>query len=297
MKPFLKWVGGKTTLLSDLQSHFPKKIRNYYEPFIGGGSVFLMLMNSEDIVVKRFYLNDKNAHLINVYKCIQNNIEELNTKLKALHNTYHKAEMIEQPKRHAHVFNEKWTINDIVKKGKSYVYYHYRNVFNEHKSGSVEEAALFIFLNKTCFRGLFREGKNGFNVPFGHYKNPKIFIDLMPYHKLFTKHNITFSAFDYKIFLKKRKITKKDFVYMDPPYIPVNKTSFVDYNKQGFNHDELIELCNTMKNVSFVQSNSYCDKTKNGYKAFQQHHVVTKRRINSKNPGSKIKEIMIVNTS
>ena len=85
------------------------------------------------------------------------------------------------------------------------------------------------------------------------------------------------------MFLKKRKITKKDFVYMDPPYISVNKTSFVDYNKQGFNHDELIELCNTMKNVSFVQSNSYCDKTKNGYKAFQQHHVVTKRRINSKN--------------
>ncbi|ABT15173.1 DNA methyltransferase [Paramecium bursaria Chlorella virus NY2A] len=259
--PFLKWVGGKQKLIDDIIKHFPNNIDTYYEPFLGGGSVLLAVLNS-DIRIKKIRANDLNAYLVQTYIDIRDNTEELISSLKELKN-----------------------IDD---------YYENRKLFNELKKEnqfSVKASALFIYLNKTCFRGLYREGPNGFNVPFGHYKNPNwINADLLRVWSDKIK-NVEFSCLPYQDFLN--DVGEHDFVYLDPPYAPENKTSFTKYNVSDFlDHEQFFSV--VKKLPRFVMSNSKTEHTLYAFAEFEIHEIVARRSINSKKPGSTTTEIVVI---
>ncbi len=167
---FLKWVGGKTQIMETLLEHIPDRIGTYYEPFLGGGSVCFQLLRS-DRRIGRFRCFDANRDLINVYKQIQNSPDQLIGELKQLTTTFKKR-------------------SDSLKES---LYYSIRKIYNDRRSDPIKHAALFIFLNKTCFRGIYRTNRKGdYNVPYGHYKNPTIYdpIVIREYSSLFNDHDI-----------------------------------------------------------------------------------------------------------
>ncbi|AAC96931.1 DNA methyltransferase [Paramecium bursaria Chlorella virus 1] len=260
--PFLKWVGGKQKFVNNIITHFPKNIDTYHEPFLGGGSVLLAVLNS-DIQIKKIRANDLNAYLIQTYIDVKDNTEELIEELKSLKNSEED-------------------------------YYENRKIFNSLKKEghfSVKASALFIYLNKTCFRGLYREGPNGFNVPFGHYKNPNwINADLLRGWSDKIK-NVEFSCLPYQDFLN--DVGEHDFVYLDPPYAPENKTSFTKYNVSDFlDHEQLFSIVKSLP--QFVMSNSKTEKTLNAFASFEILEITTRRAINSKKPGSTTTEIIVI---
>ena len=281
MKPFLKWVGGKTNILDKLTEYIPREINNYYEPFLGGGSVlihFLGLVEKGCILLKgNVYASDINETLINTYKSIQARPEILSKTLKVYFDEYNET------------------------KNKEEYYYKIRTLFNSFKEHSIEKSAVFIFLNKTCFRGLYRENKNGkFNVPYGHYKTtPKMITleELKKLQKLFEK--VTFEIVSFENVLD--KVQEGDFVYLDPPYVPVNetKTDFVQYNSKGFDkqfHSLLFEKVKQLKG-NFTMSNSNCEMTIQTFSNSNVNviKVIAKRSIHSKNPETKTTELIISN--
>jgi DNA adenine methylase len=302
--PILKWVGGKRDIISNIFDKFPKEIDNYYELFIGGGSVFLELISrceKNEIKVNKFILNDINETLITMYNNIKNNdeLEILIKELKTLNENYNKATHIEYPKRHKYQIDLNENIENVIKKGKSFLYYYYRQLYNSISNNTILKSALLIFLNKTCFRGLYREGPNGFNVPFGNYENPSIYDEhyLKHLNHIFKKYDITFSNINFRDF---KSFNKNDFVYLDPPYYPVNDKSFVEYNESGFGkkeNEELYELCKLLNKVSikFIHSNSSASFILEKYKEFKIENINVKRRINSKNPESSVLEVLIFN--
>jgi len=282
MKPFLKWVGGKTKLLDVLFKHFPREIDTYYEPFLGGGSVLIALLQS-GIIVKRIKVNDLNKDLIDVYLCIRDNPYELMNKLDTIIKTYESVGAIKYEKRKK--FGRQ-TEDEAKSNGKVGLYYYYRDQYN-NTSDVLLKSALFIFLNKTCFRGLYRVGKNGFNVPFGHYKSPGFYNreNMMLLSRAFKR--VDFSSEDFEMFLK--DVKDEDFVYLDPPY----KDTFTGYNKDNFGkHEELLRVCKGLK--TWLQSNSKCDYNEEKYRDYTIVNVDTKHAINSKNPGKNVTEILIV---
>lgn len=302
MKSFLKWVGGKTDIKDTIISHFPKVIGDYYEPFIGGGAILIRLLEAleagEIHVTGKLHVSDINENLINLYLSIKNSIEELLVSLEYYKDMYITAPNVEYPTRH------KFEIKSldeagVQEKGKAFVYYWMRMLYNTSSSLSViDKSALFLVLNKTCFRGLHRVGKNGFNVPFGNYSSPSIFEAnaLLQFHELFQKYDITFTAASFQGLPCK----VGDFVYLDPPYCPIEKNSFVSYNESGFAEREqtqLYELCCHMKeqNIKFIQSNSKSDFVTEMYGDFKIIDIEVKRRINSKIPQSTAKEVLILN--
>ena len=303
LKPVIKWAGGKRQIIEDIFKLLPNKINIYYEPFLGGGSVFLKLLekcNNKNIVVNQFILNDKNTNLINLYLSIKNNINELLDYLKIITNNYYNAKDIKYESRHKCNIEVDMLIDDIIDKGKLYVFYFYRNEYNNIKTNKIKKSELFIFLNKTCFRGLYREAKNKFNVPFGNYKSPFFYNEnyLNKLNLLFNKYNILFLN---KNFIDiKYDLSKDNFIYLDPPYYPIKENSFVDYQKSGFREEEnikLIKLCDTFNNnkIKFIHSNSYCSYNINNYNKYSIEKILCKRRINSKNPEDVIYEILIFN--
>jgi len=158
------------------------------------------------------------------------------------------------------------------------------------------KSVLFVFLNKTCFRGLYREGKNGFNVPYGNNKNPSIFNEeqILYLSQLFNKHNVHFNHLSFDKLL----IKPNAFLYLDPPYVPIDKSSFVDYMNGGFNHIEMVKWCEkvvSINGVKMLHSNSYCDFVIKNYSNFNIDIIECKRLINSKNPNSKCNEVLIKN--
>ena len=186
-------------------------------------------------------------------------------------------------------------------KSKECFYYWMRKQFNlllNDKDNILKSVALFIFLNKTCFRGLYRVGKNGFNVPFGFYKNPEIINKehIMKISKLIK--NVSFEVKDFKLSLN-QKFLSNDFIYLEPPYFPENPKSFVSYTEDGFNLDEHSHLFNILNNLStnFLLSNSDVDFVKENFDSdlFVYEEIIAKRSINSKNPDSKTKELFIKN--
>ena len=185
------------------------------------------------------------------------------------------------------------------KTSKESYYYWIRKQFNIIDKNSIEHSALFLFINKTCFRGLYREGPNGFNVPYGHYKTTPTIIkktDLDNISNLIK--DVVFKCCDYSNSIK--KIKQKDFVYLDPPYVPEKKTSFVGYNLNGFdleNHKNLFqEILNLNKNkIKFLLSNSKTELVLDSFKDYKMEDVIAKRAINSKNPESKVTEVIIYN--
>lgn len=257
MQPILKWVGGKRQLLKDIVPLIKQhEFTTYVEPFVGGGAVLF------DIQPQNAIINDFNAELINLYTVIKNAPEQLINALKT------------HSKKHS----------------KDY-YYEVRGWDRKEtyqSRSAVEKAARTIYLNKTCFNGLYRVNSNGyFNSPCGDYKNPNIVNEelIKKLSEYFNNANITMKCGDYKQALC--DLDKNAFVYLDPPYMPISKSSsFVSYTKGGFDYDKQKELkseCDklTQQGIKFLQSNSDCPEIRELYKDYTILTVKANRHINS----------------
>lgn len=271
---------------------------NYHEVFLGGGSVllaFLYLVKNGQITVKKhIYAYDINQPLIAVYQNIQKHHEELYSCLQ-----YYIQEYINIDSKLNNVNRTPSTIDDAISSRESYYYWirlKYNNLSDIEKT-SVLGSCLFIFLNKTCFRGLFRVGPNGFNVPYGNYVNPQIITrkHLDTIHELI--QNVVFISQDFSNSLA--NIGDNDFVYLDPPYAPENSKSFVKYTGNGFILDDHIRLFSLLNNLKgrFMLSNADVDLVRANFEItnFTIDSLTCKRAINSKNPSAKTKELLIRN--
>lgn len=256
VKPFVKWVGGKRQLLPEIRKkiiqcgHYTK----YYEPFLGGGAVLLDQQPKDAIV------NDYNEELINAYRVVQSNADELIKKLKTYKNEeefFYKIRSLDRKKEY-------------------------------NRLSKIDKAARLIYLNKTCFNGLYRVNQQGFfNSPFGHYKNPNIVNEVVIRHlnNYLNENNIIFKNGDFENSLK--DIRRGALVYFDPPYAPISSTSnFTGYTTGGFNEEDqrrLAKLCINLNNkgVKFILSNSNVPLINYLYQNFNITRVLAKRNINS----------------
>jgi len=249
----LKWVGGKTQILDKVLDKFPSEIQgDYYEPFIGGGSVLFATIPR---VKGRVYASDINPHLIEVYRKVQSDPEGLIKELDDLQGD----------------------VSEVT-------YYSRRNEFNARPT-----PALFIYLNKVCFRGLYREGPNGFNVPYGHPKTPPKLCDPQEVRRLSNLfQNVTFTCESYEGPLT--RATPNDFVYTDPPYVPETETSFTGYVRGGFHHETFFETLKACR-ARWVMSNSDTALVRANFEHVTD--VPARRAIHSKNPGSRTIEVLV----
>lgn len=269
LQPFLKWAGGKRQLLPEIRKHIPKKYNIYYEPFVGGGAVLF------DLQPKNAIINDVNSELFNVYNVIKYNVDEL----------------IEDLKKHKNEKDYFYAIRDLDRKP----------IYKE--MSPVEKASRLIFLNKTCFNGLFRVNSQGqFNVPYGKYKNPNIVneIVLRAVHNYMNSNNITIMNEDFQKVVENAK--KGDFIYLDPPYDPVSDTSsFTGYSLNGFDKNDQIRLKDTFieldKRGCYVMlSNSATEFIKDIYSDYHIEIVSATRSINSiATKRGKIDEVLVLN--
>ncbi|MBW6481766.1 MAG: DNA adenine methylase [Vicingaceae bacterium] len=269
--PFLKWVGGKRQIMSSIVDLLPKDINklNYVEPFIGGGALLFHLQP------KKAVINDFNAELINVYKVIKNNLDEL--------------------------------IIDLQKhKNEAEYFYKLRSLDRTEeyqKLSNIQRASRIIYLNKTCFNGLYRVNNAGeFNAPFGRYKNPNIVNapTLKAVNKYLNSNKIDLITGDYADILN--NTTKSSFIYLDPPYHPLTEgSSFTGYVQGGWNiYDQirLREVCDELdkKGIKFLLSNSSTDFIKDQYSAYEINIVKANRSINSNGEKrGEVEEVLIRN--
>jgi DNA adenine methylase len=297
-KPILKWVGGKTQIIDTVIKGFPKIIQNYHEPFIGGGSVLLGLLHS--IKTGSIQVNghicayDANSVLIGMYKNIQTKHIELLGVIQTLIGEYTQCTGTIVNRAPA-------TLEEAMQSKENYYYWSrgkYNSLDSTEKMG-IEGSALFIFLNKTGFRGMFRIGPNGFNIPYGNYKNPEIINEAHLYEIHTLIQGVQFECADFTESLA--KVGDGDFVYLDPPYAPENATSFVGYTEAGFGldkHQQLFEMCNTMTvEKKWMMSNADVPLVRT-YLCSPSYNIMSimcKRSINSKNPEAKAKEVIITN--
>jgi len=291
-KPFLKWVGGKGQLITQIESYYPfndKRICKYCEPFVGGGAILFNVLSHYKI--NEAYISDINMELINTYISIRDNYAEMADGLNSLQKYY-------------------LSLNDEVRQE---VFYRNRDRFNELKQmredgNTVEKAILMIFLNKTCFNGLYRVNKKGqFNVSMGAYTNPIIFDEDNLRAVSHLLQNVTIVHGDYR--LSEGFINDKTFVYFDPPYRPISSTSsFTAYTEDCFSDKEQIELAQYVstldkKKAKILISNS--DPSNHNpedtffrdlYAGYHFYAVEATRMINSKGSGrGKIHELLISN--
>lgn len=295
VRPFVKWAGGKNKLIPQMEQYYPKELKEnkidvYIEPFVGGGAILIDILKKYNI--KKAYAFDINKNLINCYNIIKDKVESLVLELKKLEEEYLKLDDE----------NRKEYYYDIRKK--------YNSINIENENEALEKTTYFIFLNKTCFNGLYRENRRGqFNVPIGKYKNPTIFDEenLIELSKLIK--NVTFINGDYRESYK--YIEENTFIYFDPPYRPINKTSsFTSYSKEDFNDENQKELGEYFRkindnnsNVKLMLSNSN-PKNNNEkddffeqiYNGFKINEIKANRMINSnKEKRGKISELLIIN--
>lgn len=270
IKPFISYAGGKTKLLPQILKLLPQRINHYFEPFVGGGSVFMAFINN-NINCNGFTITDINQRLINCYQVIKNNVEDL---INELHKDNYKNELpffIKNKDR----FNE------------------------DSPKSSVEEAALFIYLNKCCFNGLYRENSSGkFNVAFGTMKNSTIYDDtlLRNISSALQINNVDIHWADYSQILD--VVEEGDFVYMDPPY----DNTFTDYTQNKFDKSNQLQVKAffdelTKKNVKCMLSNSSTDFINDLYKDYNIHKVYAKYSINRNGEERKNlkEEVIIIN--
>ena len=272
LSPVLKWIGGKRQLLNDIIPMIPKNCSTYVEPFIGGGAVLFELQPKKAII------NDFNSELINVYTVIRDYSEELIKELQ-----FHKDNNTSE---HFYAVRE----------------YDRKPEFFSQMT-PVQKAARVIYLNKTCYNGLYRVNSAGqFNSPYGKYKNPNIVNEtvIRAMSKYFNENNIVIKNEDFKEALK--GLRRGAFVYLDPPYMPISSSSsFTGYTENGFNEDkqrELKELCDKLdkKGIKFLQSNSDCEFIRELYSGYRIKTIKAKRAINSKgNSRGEINEVLIYN--
>ncbi|OHD12001.1 MAG: DNA methyltransferase [Spirochaetes bacterium GWD1_27_9] len=269
LQPFLKWAGGKRQLMPEIKKYIPHKFNTYYEPFLGGGAVLF------DLQPKNAIINDSSTELINCYKVIKTNINDL----------------IEDLEKHKNDEDYYYHTRDLDRKED------YKNLSN------VEKASRIIYLNRTCFNGLFRVNSQGqFNVPFGKYPNPKILNEsvLKAVSSYLNENNIEILNNDFEEVLKHAK--KEDFVYLDPPYDPLSDTSsFTGYDLNKFGKEEQKRLKKVYDYLNEIGcfvllSNSSTPYIKDLYKNYSIITVNAKRNINSVgNSRGKIEEILVKN--
>lgn len=269
IQPFVKWAGGKRGLLYEIDKYFPEEgsYGRYYEPFLGGGSVLFYAHP------KKATVNDYNKELINAYKIVQNNVEEL----------------IQDLSKHENSEKYFYSMRDIDKD-------------DEYNTWSdVQKASRMIFLNKTCYNGLYRVNSQGyFNTPFGKYKNPNIVneVVLKSVSEYLKKKDIQFRCGDYKEGLK--GIRKNSFVYLDPPYATSkNTTNFTGYTINGFDDEEqkkLKDVCDQLnsKGIKFLLSNSNVELIRELYKDYDMHIVHMNRLINSNTSNRGVVEELLI---
>lgn len=270
VKPFVKWAGGKRQLLTEIRKHIPGDISTYYEPFIGGGAVLF------DLQPKKAVINDANEELVNVYKVIKDDIDNLIKDLKK------------------HVNEEDY-------------YYEVRALDRSadyDKLSDVERASRILFLNKTCFNGLFRVNQSGeFNVPFGRYKNPAIVNEkvLRAVSNYLNSNDIRILNEDFTEAIKGMR--REAFVYFDPPYHPISdSSSFTGYTVDGFGEKDqrrLKELCDdlTERGCRFMLSNSSAPLILDLYeKDYKVDYIGANRSINSVgDKRGEVKEVLVRN--
>ena len=291
LKPIVKWVGGKSQLVEQIEKMLPtdgeKVLTKYAEPMVGGGALFFSILSKYDF--EELYISDINAELMNAYQVVKNDVDNLIAKLNEM-------QMLFLP---------------MDENGRKYFYYTVRERFNSTtltEETATEKAAQFIFLNKTCFNGLYRVNRKGqFNVPMGAYKNPTICDDenLRNIHEAL--QNVTIVCGDYT--LSKSFIDKDTFVYLDPPYRPISETSaFTAYNTDAFDDNEQIRLAKFIDEINnsgakIVLSNSDPRNVNEDdnffddlYKNYKINRVEASRAINSKgDKRGKINELLICN--
>lgn len=294
-RPILKWAGGKGQLLPQLNSHLPEKlkvgtIKRYIEPFVGGGALFFDLIGNYDF--EDIFLFDVNPELAILYNTVKDNVDDLICELEVLQNQY-------------------FSINEQAK-----FYYERRDEYNSfkkslltntHSSSFVRRSALTIFLNRTCFNGLFRvNSKNQFNVPMGNYKSPRILDEENLRNVSNILQRAVIAQADFSSALK--YANKDTFIYYDPPYRPIKETSsFNSYSVGDFGDDEQIRLCDIFAKAHHkgaMQMLSNSDPTNYSadpffddlYKGFYIRRIMARRLINSKANGrSEIRELLITN--
>jgi len=293
LKPFVKWAGGKGQLLECIGEKYPvglgESINKYCEPFVGGGAVLFDVLSK--YLLEEVYINDINAELITAYKVIKANVHSLIEILEKMQDEYHRLD----------------------EEGRKEYFYNVRDNFNENKSNTrekfkVKKAAWFIFLNRTCFNGLYRVNRKGqFNVPIGSYKKPLICDKDNLINISHALQNVTIRCGDYR--KAAEFIDSKTFVYLDPPYRPLNKSSnFTAYTEDGFDDRAQIELAEFIKNADkcgakIILSNSdpkNVDENDNFfddlYAEQKIHRIYASRAINSKaSQRGKISELLITN--
>lgn len=268
-QPFLKWAGGKRQLLQELRKYIPKKYNFYYEPFIGAGSVLF------DLQPKKAVINDINMELVNVYNVVKHDVERL----------------IEDLQKHENNKDYFYAIRDLDRQPL------YKDL------SPIERASRVIYLNKTCFNGLFRvNGQGQFNVPFGKYKNPQIINEIVirAVHNYLHTNDVTILNQDFEMVVK--MATKGDFLYFDPPYDPVSDTSsFTGYHIDRFNKNDQIRLRDTFveldkRGCKVLLSNSATHFIKDIYSDFHIEIVSAARNINAvASKRGKIEEVLVMN--
>ena len=265
--PIVKWAGGKRQLLLDLKTRLPKKYNRYFEPFVGGGALFF------DLSPINAYISDINQELINLYNVIRDAPLDL----------------IDDLSLHKNTLEYYTTIRNIDRTKE------YESISN------IKKASRFIYLNKTCFNGLYRVNKKGFfNVPYGKYSNPKLFNKENIIAVSDTLKQTQIECANYTRILD--YVQKNDFVYLDPPYIPLSETSyFTSYSKENFSekdHLELKDLCDRLDSlgVKFMLSNSDCSISNELYSEYKIEKIYASRHINANSQGrGKISEILVRN--
>ena len=265
--PIVKWVGGKRQLMFELLKNMPKSYNRYFEPFIGGGALFFELQP------ENAYISDMNEELINLYSVVKNKVYDL--------------------------------IQDLCKHEVSKEYFlQIRNLDRTkkyQKFSDVERASRFIYLNRTCFNGLYRVNSQGqFNVPFGNYKNPRIIDENNLLNCSQLLQNTEIRCADFSEILN--KVKRNDFVYFDPPYVPINETSnFTSYTKEGFDVNlqfKLRDICDELDSigVKFMLSNSDTKLVNELYADYEIKKVFASRAINVNADGrGKITEVLVRN--
>lgn len=299
MQPFMKWAGGKTQIIEDVMSVFPKTMHNYYEPFLGGGSVLLAFLSrvrdGQIAVSGGVYASDLNANLIHLYKNIQADPEGLIAEVHKL--------VVEFSECRNEPVNRKAATREEALGAQESYYFWTRTRFNALKErASLEASAMLLFMNKTGWRGLYREGPNGFNVPFGNYKNPTI-LDADHIRAVSTLiKDVIFTSCPFDQSLSLSRISSGDFVYLDPPYAPESAKSFVAYTSAGFgleHHSKLFKLCHEMtaKNVRIAISNADVRLVRDAFPPpiFKTKIINCRRSINSKEPDARTNEVLVVN--
>lgn len=277
-KPFVKWVGGKRQLLSEIDSRLPSQIDAYFEPFLGGGALFFHLAHK----IKEAHLSDMNEDLITAYDAIRLAPDKLIYELSQHKNTQEHFQQIRDVDRHDE-YKWEWT--------------------------PIQKAARFIYLNKTCFNGLYRVNASGhFNVPFGRYDNPKI-VDvenIYACNSVLSNPCISISTQSYCDSLKQIQTCvssgKNVFVYLDPPYIPISvSSSFTSYTKDGFTMNDQLALkqyCDTLTSmgVKWMQSNSAAPVISTMYSGYKIDTVAVQRKVSASSTSRNVvRETIITN--